>query len=484
MDLATVTAIRPELESELVGRRFGKVFQLSRSDLAVDFRLTGSRYLFVSLQPGDPRTYLIKRRLRDLEKSAINPTAFPLVLRKHLSGAEVSSITQIESERVLLIGLDGSDELDRQVSYTLAIQLTGLSSNMFLLDSRAVIIDSMKETRGPGQQIGDRYDPPARSEGQNVQHTDRTAIPMGNISERLDAEDLARSTAERFRSLANSARNKLRQEISKRRKLVRALNDDLTSHGDADQWKRFGDLLLANVSNARRDGARVFVTDYFDPAAPEIAIDIDNNESITEAAEKFFRKYTKARNAAKEIEERLRQVEKELVKLDSKAAQLEDVIATGDEDRLLEFVGEKGGPKKVEHRKRVEAPSGIRTFISSDGYEILVGKKAKDNDHLTFRVAKSLDTWMHAADYPGSHVVVRNPDRKEIPHRTMIEAAQLAAFYSQGKKQPKAAVHHTQKKFVNKPKGAVPGLVSLASFKTLLVEPKIGAVTLKPSSLR
>jgi predicted ribosome quality control (RQC) complex YloA/Tae2 family protein len=479
VDLATVTAIRPELESELVGRRFGKVFQLSRSDLAIDFRLTGSKYLFVSLQPGNPRTYLIKRRLRDLEKTAVNPSSFPLVLRKHLSGAEVSSITQVESERVLLIGLDGSDELDRPLSYILAIQLTGSSSNMFLLDSRAVIIDSMKETRGPGQQIGDRYEPPARSEGQDLRQPDSTAPPTGNISERLDAEDLARSTEDRFRSRATSARNKLKQEISKRRKLVRALNDDLAGHGNAEQWKRFGDLLLANVSNARRDGERVFVTDYFDPAAPEIAIDVDNNESITEAAEKFFRKYTKARNAGKEIQERLRQVEKELVTLDSKAAELEEVIATGDEDLLLEFVGEKGGTKKIERRKRVEAPSGIRTFISSDGYEILVGKKAKDNDHLTFRVAKSLDTWMHAADYPGSHVVVRNPNRKEIPHRTMVEAAQLAAFYSQGKKQPKAAVHYTQKKFVNKPKGAAPGLVSLASFKTLLVEPKIGEVTAK-----
>ena len=80
---------------------------------------------------------------------------------------------------------------------------------------------------------------------------------------------------------------------------------------------------------------------------------------------------------------------------------------------------------------------------------------------------------MHAADYPGSHVVVRNPNRKEIPHRTLIEAAELAAFYSQGKAQVKAAVHYTQKKFVNKPKGAAPGLVSLSSFRTLLVEPKV-----------
>ncbi len=86
---------------------------------------------------------------------------------------------------------------------------------------------------------------------------------------------------------------------------------------------------------------------------------------------------------------------------------------------------------------------------------------------------------MHAADYPGSHVVIRNPNRKEVPHRTLLEAAQLAAFYSQGKSQTKAAVHYTQKKFVNKPKASAAGLVSLASFKTVLVEPKIGDAKLK-----
>jgi predicted ribosome quality control (RQC) complex YloA/Tae2 family protein len=84
---------------------------------------------------------------------------------------------------------------------------------------------------------------------------------------------------------------------------------------------------------------------------------------------------------------------------------------------------------------------------------------------------------MHAADYPGSHVVIRNPNRKEVPQRTLLEAAQLAAFYSQGKKQTKAAVNYTEKKFVNKPKRAAPGLVRLASFKTILVEPVFPNVT-------
>jgi len=68
-------------------------------------------------------------------------------------------------------------------------------------------------------------------------------------------------------------------------------------------------------------------------------------------------------------------------------------------------------------------------------------------------------------------IVIRNPDRKEIPQKTLIEAAQLAAFYSQGNKQPKAAVNYTLKKYVNKPKGSAPGLVRLASFKTILVAP-------------
>ncbi|MCA1625408.1 MAG: NFACT RNA binding domain-containing protein, partial [Acidobacteria bacterium] len=123
--------------------------------------------------------------------------------------------------------------------------------------------------------------------------------------------------------------------------------------------------------------------------------------------------------------------------------------------------------------KQADKFTGARRYVSSDGFEILVGKGAKDNDFLTFRMAKSSDLWLHAADYPGSHVVVKNPNRTEIPQKTLIEAAQIAAFFSQAKTQAKVAVHYTQKKFVNKPKGAVAGLVSLASFKTILVEPKI-----------
>lgn len=479
MNLATIAAIRAELESALVGQKFGRVFQLAKLDLAVDFRLRDSGYLFISIEPGNPRTYLIKRRLRDLEKASLNSSAFAMILRKRLAGAELTAVAQVPNERILMISLDAYGDLDRVSKYSLAIQLTGSSANVFLLDAESRIVDAMKQTRGDGQQIGDEYVPPSRS-GTNVLADAGVPTASGkSVSEMLDEEDLSKGVEDRFASLASNARNKLKQEIAKRRRLIKKLNEDLAGHGDADRWKRFGDLLLANVANARREGDKIFVTDYFDPEASELAIDVDANESLTEAAEKFFKKYTKARNAGKEIQDRLQRIDAELADLETRSGELEDVIASGDEDLLLEFSGVAAKPQRAELRKKKVGPSGVRTFISSDGIEILVGKKAKDNDVLTFRTAKSLDTWMHAADYPGSHVVIRNPNRKEIPNRTLLEAAQLAAFYSQGKSQPKAAVNYTQKKFVNKPKGAAPGLVSLASFKTLLVVPKIGDATLK-----
>jgi len=248
------------------------------------------------------------------------------------------------------------------------------------------------------------------------------------------------------------------------------LSEDLEHHGDAQMWKRTGDLLLANAATARREGDKILVTDFFDEHQPQIAVQADENLSVTEAAEKYFKRYTKARNASGEITKRQETVRKELERLEQERVRLEKAAEERDE-HFFEKPEEKQKP--AARTKKTAAFNGARSFTSSDGFEILVGKRAKDNDHLTFRVAGSLDMWLHAADYPGSHVVVRNPSRKDVPQRTLLEAAQLAAFYSDAGRQAKAAVHYTQKKFVNKPRGAAPGLVSLASFKTILVEPKV-----------
>lgn len=476
MNASTLEKVKAELAAALIGRTVGKVFQLSRFELAIDFRLTDSRYLFVSFEPVDPRTYLIRRRLKDLEKGSGNPSPFALSIRKRLSGAAIDEIHRLPDERILDFSLSGDDEFGESHRYNLVAQLTGRSANLFLLDANRSILDTARETTREGQAAGDVYSHPT-SDAAHPALEKKSDIAVvsdsDSISESLDVFYLEQKAEQRFQSLAKAATNKLKGEVSKREKLVGKLNADLTGHGTADKWKRLGDLLLANASTARRDGGKIYITDYYDESMAEIAIEIDENTSITEAAEKYFKRYTKARNAGEEIAARLEKLRSELNAFAHQKERIEQAVSERDEDRLAEFASDqKRKPSEKTRGKPLETSSGARSFVSSDGFEILVGKKAKDNDFLTFRTAKSLDLWMHAADYPGSHVVVRNPNRKEIPQRTLLEAAQLAAFYSQGKSQLKAAVHYTQKKFVNKPKGAAAGLVSLASFKTILVVPE------------
>lgn len=480
MNASTLELVKDELAAELPGRKIGKLFQLSRNEIVIDLRLSGSRYLYVNFSPADPRGYLVSRRLRDLEKAATNPSPFLLGLKKRLSHGEIIAVVRRPGDRVIEFHITAEDELGTVQKYSLIAQMTGRSGNFFLTNEDGLIVDRARDTTGEGQHIGESYAPPVRTGTGAMETAGAADIAVSSSadspSEALDTFYSNQLAEKRFAELARQASAKIAGEIKKREKLLGRLKDDLAAHGNADEWKRFGDLLLANVSTVRRDGGTAFVTDYFDEKTPEIAIDAEENLTTSELAEKYYRRYTKARNAAAEIATRIAKISGELSALSEREAEVIRAVAEMDSAALEAIV--EGSRQRVPLRPRdrsAVSTSVARTFTSSDGFEILVGKKAKDNDVLTFKVAKSLDTWMHAADYPGSHVVIRNPNRKEIPRQTLIEAAQLAAFYSQGKSQTKAAVHYTLKKFVNKPKGAAPGLVSLASFKTLLVVPEFPA---------
>jgi predicted ribosome quality control (RQC) complex YloA/Tae2 family protein len=222
----------------------------------------------------------------------------------------------------------------------------------------------------------------------------------------------------------------------------------------------------------------VRLTDYYAEGAPTVELEIDENRTLQEEAAHRFARYTKARRAAAEVAGRIDKVREELAAHEERLSEIERASASRDADAIESLALEGGAdkPTRVGARKKAgkttENVPGVRRYRSSDGYEVLVGRGAADNDHLTFRVARSQDLWLHAADYPGSHVVVRNQRRGEpVPHRTVIEAARLAAHFSRAGKDAKVAVNYTERKYVSKIKGGAPGLVRLSSFRTLLVEP-------------
>jgi predicted ribosome quality control (RQC) complex YloA/Tae2 family protein len=480
MDDQSLKEIVAEIEPLLVGRAPGKIFQLSPLSLVIDFRLRDHGDLFISVEPAQPRMYLVKRRVRDLEKQSMPLTAFGQSLRKELSNTTLQSVEKDPGDRIIWFYFSRIDELGQTLQRTLIVQLTGRAANLFLIDPEGIITNQAREGKGAGQKTGETYQKPPAAGIPSAKAGDELLKMLrrrehASASETADAYFNSLLIRQAFDSRAGAARAELRKKISHHQKLVKQLAKDLDGHAAADVNKRLGDLLLANLSTARRAGNRVVLIDYFAPDAGPVEIEIDEHVTLTEEAERRFALYSRSKRAVRQITSRLAAIRQELDLLNSQFETLTKIIASRDEDALEKFTDKKAAPTSTPRGSKAEKKiPGTRSYLSSDGFEILVGRTARDNDHLTFKVAKPNDLWMHTGDYSGSHVVVRNTTRKEIPHRTIIEAAQLAAQFSQARKNSKVDVHYTQRKFVSKPKGGGPGLVRMTRFKNITVEPKEG----------
>ncbi|MCU0238222.1 MAG: NFACT family protein [Pyrinomonadaceae bacterium] len=155
MNEKTINAIIAELSPELKGRLFGKIFQLAKFQFAIDFRLSDGKYLFIAFDAQNPRIYLIKRRLRDLEKQTKYTGNFAQVLRKRIAGFALENIEKIENERIIKFHLLGKNELGETEKYILVGQFTGRSANLILLDEISFVIDALKDV-----EIGTKYEVP------------------------------------------------------------------------------------------------------------------------------------------------------------------------------------------------------------------------------------------------------------------------------------------------------------------------------------
>lgn len=283
----------------------------------------------------------------------------------------------------------------------------------------------------------------------------------------------AAAPAEESRILAAKARKRFLRFIERKRRLLENLLMDLRKHGDASTWRRFGDLILAHIHTAKWEDGKIVVVDYFDESMPTVEIAIDAGQDLKRAAEQYYRRAARAKKAAGEIARRMDITREAIRNSEAKIREIDEAERSMDVE-LLRSLAEP--PPQIVRSKPLKIKTDekrYRKFVSSEGYEILVGRSAADNDYLTFRVSNSLDIWLHAADHPGSHVIVRLPKGESIPPQTLKEAAQLAGSYSSGRQQPKLEVRYTQRKFVHKPKRAKPGSVSLSRFRSILVEPKI-----------
>jgi len=179
---------------------------------------------------------------------------------------------------------ESEDAAGKDVRRSMVVQLTGKSANLLVLDDNGFIIDTLRQTKGEGQQVGEKYLPPVAYEGIKRPSFARDDVvmraPSGSVSDELDQHYKRLEAVREFEALAAAKFHRLNSDLAKRVKLKKNLEKDLREHGDADEHKRIGEILLANVTTAERRGAVVAVTDYFQDSAPIIEIPIDETLSI------------------------------------------------------------------------------------------------------------------------------------------------------------------------------------------------------------
>lgn len=297
--------------------------------------------------------------------------------------------------------------------------------------------------------------------------------PFDSVSALLEGFYQERDNAAHIRQKAHDMRRLVMSNIER---CVKKKEIQLKTRRETkgmDQWKKKGELLTANIY-AVPQGVTTFKTiDYYESDMPEIEIAIDPAKTPAENAQKYFSKYNKAKRTLAALEIQEKQNEEELVYLESVLNALENAKDDADLSEIRTELAESGFIRRQVQKKGAQKPKKSKPlhYVSSDGYDIFVGKSNLQNDELTLRMAEPTDIWMHTKDIPGSHVIIRTNGQKELPEATMEEAANLAAFYSKAKNSSMVPVDYTQRKNIKKPNGAKPGMVIYLTNRTIYITP-------------
>ena len=566
MDGFTLHFLARELREALVGARVDRAVQPERDEVLLTMRNHNENFnVLFSASAGCARAHITRVK----KNNPLEPPMLCMLLRKHLSGARVTDVRQIDCDRILEIAFEHFDELGERTTKTLVCEFMGKHSNLIFLTADGKIIDSARhvtEQISSVRQVlpGLYYQrPPAHGKlpflalepaalaarlaeapktlhkalsecvsGLSTQTAREIAYrtlgdesastgslapeavaeavvrvmqemlgefspallyapgedapidavpipfksrahldcrPMPSLSAALDEFYRARDLAERMQQKSAALHRVLKNNLERSEKKLAIQEEALLNCERAEDYRVKGELLMANLHLVSKGAKRVSVPNYYDEALTPMEIELDERISPAQNAQRYFKRYQKARSARKFALEQKAIAQEEIRYLASQLLALETCTEEAELAEIREELEKLGYVRANHNRRQMKKlpPSTPLRFTAPSGAEIFVGKNNRQNDELTFS-AKPGYVWLHAKDMPGSHVIIarENPDEATIRY-----AASLAARYSSGRESGRVPIDYALKKYVKKPSGAKPGFVTYTNQKTLYAEP-------------
>ena len=350
--------------------------------------------------------------------------------------------------RLFGLGREGEDRLWGELSSLIrAIQGNRFTPNCLQKDGKMADF-----TYCPIAQYGDAMEP--------VRYDTFSALMDDFYALREQQERVRQRGADLLRT-ATTARDRLRRKLAQQEK-------DYAATQDRDQLRIYGDLITANLYRMERGQGRLETENFYDPEGGTIAIPLDPLLTPQQNAAKYYKRYTKAKTAEKYLTEQMAIARRDLDYIESV---LEELDRAETEQDFLDIRGElrDAGFLRRQGKKEVSRPAKPLEFRTTSGFRVLVGRNNRQNDKLT-KSAGPRDIWLHTQKIHGSHVILCTGGT-EPDHRSIEEAASLAAYYSQGREGGKVPVDYTPVKFVKKPAGGKPGMVVYTTYQTIYAVP-------------
>ncbi|MBS6534369.1 Rqc2 family fibronectin-binding protein [Peptoniphilus harei] len=271
-------------------------------------------------------------------------------------------------------------------------------------------------------------------------------------------------------SKSKELRKAVKKHIEKTNRKISNQVNELNAALNRDKFKVYADLLSSNFHRIEKGASSVTVENFYNEME-EMKIPLDPKLDGPSNASKYYKKYSKLKNAAVFLSEQIEIGKSEVEYLESILLNI-DFAETPDEiDELYEELEKEGYLKKKKNNKKKKRKDSQENYLvikTEDGFDIYIGKNNKQNDYLTLKKARKNDLWFHVKDAPGSHVILKN-DNRDFSNSAMMTAAKLAAKYSSLSKSQNIPVDYTFKINVKRHPAKKPGLVSYTNYKTINV---------------
>ncbi|MBN2875744.1 MAG: DUF814 domain-containing protein, partial [Spirochaetales bacterium] len=404
--------------------------------------------LLFCIAHGACRIHATTRAVPKAEK----PQRFMELLRSQIRGARVEEITQLGAERIVRIRV-GRGEGER----VLYARLWSGAANLILCKPDGEIVDALARKPSRGEVTGGRY-VPEPGDAPSREFVVREFSKEGSFNERVDAYYAEHGSELSREALLVRARAYFDRKEAQLSSRLTALEKSAADYADADRYRELGDILMANTT-ARVDGPSLTLDDFY--RGGSVVLRIDPTRSLVDNAGVWYEKSKKARTGALETASEIAEAR---AALDELAQERHRVESMDSPYAIRSFLA-----------KRRSAPSQAAKrypglSLERNGWLMLIGRSAAENDELLRRHVRGNDLWFHARGYSGSYVFVKVKPGKSVPLDIMLDAGTLALYYSKGRAAGSGDLYYTSVKYLRRTKTGPRGLVIPTQDKNLRVK--------------